>query len=282
MPKKSTSKAAKQPRITSTSTPPVPATSPAESPTKADAKAKPEAVQNPQTDLNETLTAAEEKLRAECEEIITQNLTGFLVVGQRLCLIRDKRLYRATHKSFEPYCRERWDFSKTHINRFIAGYTCVENLKSVTAKVAIPVNESHARVIADLKPDQQVEVAKKVLAHVGEGRATAKDFKLAKAELFPVPETAVKPHKKIEPAVTEAVKTQPDAGEMLVTFDTKLVPLAVLKKHADNLYNIFTNSARKQEALKLIGILQRELEAWADWQADHPNATNESAALPPS
>jgi len=39
-----------------------------------------------------------------------------------------------------------------------------------------------------------------------------------------------------------------------------------LKKRADEIYCIFTSSTKKQEALDLIGTLQRDLELWADWQ----------------
>ena len=52
-----------------------------------------------------------------------------------------------------------------------------------------------------------------------------------------------------------------------VVFDSKLVPLAELKKNADRLYNIVYHPGGHKEGLRIIGTLQRELDRWADWQA---------------
>lgn len=43
------------------------------------------------------------------ERVIQDSLTTFWKVGRALAQIRDERLYRTTHGTFEDYCRERWD-----------------------------------------------------------------------------------------------------------------------------------------------------------------------------
>jgi phage N-6-adenine-methyltransferase len=45
---------------------------------------------------------------AECEAVIERGLATFVEVGNALLEIRDDRLYRETHRTFEDYCRERW------------------------------------------------------------------------------------------------------------------------------------------------------------------------------
>src|SRR5580765_2282492 len=68
------------------------------------------------------LTSTEQRLFAECETDIKENLKGTFVLGYRLEQIRDQRLYRGTHKTFASYCAEKWDFSKTHANRLIQAH----------------------------------------------------------------------------------------------------------------------------------------------------------------
>jgi hypothetical protein len=57
------------------------------------------------------LTGSEAAALAECEEAIEAGLRSFVVVGDRLYRIREERLYRATHGTFEAYCRDRWTLS---------------------------------------------------------------------------------------------------------------------------------------------------------------------------
>lgn len=206
------------------------------------------------------LNNQEQKLRAECETDIQENLRGTFVLGWRLGQIRDQKLYRSTHKTFEAYCRKRWDFSKTHANRHIQAFLCEKHLKSVKdAEVYVPDKESQVRFIADLNQDQWVEVAAKVKEAVGNNDATARDFGAARQELYPKP--------KREPAVkTPATKSLPTPKpEVKPANDTKLVSFAELKGMADKAYNVC--GPKPQEALQIIGKLQRHLSEWSDWQA---------------
>ena len=57
-------------------------------------------------------------LRA-CEQIINNGMMTFRKVGQALCKIRDDRLYKSSHKSFEAYCNERWNFGRSYAARLI-------------------------------------------------------------------------------------------------------------------------------------------------------------------
>lgn len=57
-------------------------------------------------------------LRA-CEQVIAKGMGTFRAVGQALAKIRDERLYKASHKSFEAYCQERWQFGRSYAARLI-------------------------------------------------------------------------------------------------------------------------------------------------------------------
>jgi hypothetical protein len=54
------------------------------------------------------LTASEAQTLEDAEMEIERGLRS---AGDALRIIRDQRLYRATHSSFETYCRERWRHS---------------------------------------------------------------------------------------------------------------------------------------------------------------------------
>ena len=62
-------------------------------------------------------------------------------------------------------------------------------------------------------------------------------------------------------------QAKPAEACRLLQFNPELVPLADLKKRADQIYNIFSNPARNSDVQKLIGFLQRELDRWAEWQS---------------
>lgn len=70
------------------------------------------------TDLA-TLTAAEVDYLAQCEETISHGLQTFIEVGTALAMIRDNRLYRAEHATFEAYCADRWGFTDRRARQLI-------------------------------------------------------------------------------------------------------------------------------------------------------------------
>ena len=210
---------------------------------------------------NNSLNDAQEILLAKCEQDIHDNLRATFVLGWRLEQIRDQNLYRASHNTFEAYCKERWDFSKTHANRQIQAYLCEKHLKETgDAKVCIPTKESQVRWIVDLEPDQQVEVAAKVKENVGDGEATTGDFGEARQELYPKAKAEVKPKK------SNATESKENGSNVVPLFDTNLVSFSELKEQADRLYTIFTSPTGKQEGLKIIGKFQKVFEQLADAQ----------------
>lgn len=108
----------------------------------------------------EVLGKAEQRKLAECEKVIEAGLGTFTDVGEALATIRDDRLYRATHMTFESYCRQKWGMSKTHANRMIASKNVVENL---TPLGAAPIGEYQIRPLTKLTPKEQLRVWQRLL-----------------------------------------------------------------------------------------------------------------------
>ena len=104
------------------------------------------------TPLVKGLTAVELSELDKNEAVIKRGLKTFADVGNALLAIRDARLYREQHETFEAYCRERWGFSKTHANRLVESALVMENLTPIGVK---PATESQARPLAKLPPAEQ-------------------------------------------------------------------------------------------------------------------------------
>src|SRR5262245_42800910 len=76
----------------------------------------------------DALTKSETGALAELEAVVEKGKRSFVEVGSALAEIRDHRLYRATHKTFEDYCRERWGWNRAHANQIISGAEAVRKL----------------------------------------------------------------------------------------------------------------------------------------------------------
>ena len=72
--------------------------------------------------MNELSTIEKSQLTA-LEKIIEKNPESFIKVGTALLEIRDSKLYRDTHETFEEYCRGRWGFGKSYVNDLIGSAT---------------------------------------------------------------------------------------------------------------------------------------------------------------
>jgi phage N-6-adenine-methyltransferase len=86
----------------------------------------------------------------ELEGVIERGLATFVDVGAALLEIRDSRLYRESHATFEDYCRERWGLSSRHVNRTIIAAELTETVRPIGPA---PASESVARELAPLRDD---------------------------------------------------------------------------------------------------------------------------------
>jgi hypothetical protein len=109
-----------------------------------------------QVDAGIATTDREQELQA-CEAIIARGLKTFFEIGTALLAIRDKRLYRVTHKTFESYCRERWEMSKPYAYQLMDAARVAGNLSAI-ANTPKPIHESQVRPLAKLKPEAQRDV----------------------------------------------------------------------------------------------------------------------------
>ena len=97
-----------------------------------------------------------EELRLEeCEQVIDRGLATFIEVGQALSEIRNRRLYRSEHKTFEAYCHDRWNLKRQRAYEIMGAGEVAKNLSEISD--ILPRKESHAATLLKLTPEQQQE-----------------------------------------------------------------------------------------------------------------------------
>lgn len=99
------------------------------------------------------LTTAAQQKRKRLEKTVEK---AFYLAGEALKELRDLRLYRDTHRSFEDYCRERFGHSRQKSNYLIAGAEIYQNLTTNCCQI-LPSTESQVRPLAPLNPSLQCQ-----------------------------------------------------------------------------------------------------------------------------
>lgn len=88
---------------------------------------------------------------ARLEATIAAGLNTFVEVGNALAEVREARLYRATHDTFEAYCADRWQISRPRAYELMNAASAVSAMADTGAP--LPTNERQARALAPLKDD---------------------------------------------------------------------------------------------------------------------------------
>jgi hypothetical protein len=108
----------------------------------------------------------------DLEEVIERGLTTFVEVGNAIREIRDSKLYKEAHDTFEAYCLERWGWSRAKGYQMIEAATTVQAMSTVV-DTPIP-NERVARELTPLKGDPET-MNRVWVAVVEEARQTGQD-----------------------------------------------------------------------------------------------------------
>jgi protein gp37 len=97
------------------------------------------------------LSAKERTRLAKCEAVIARGFGTFYEVGRALTEIRDDRLYRETHKTFEAYVREKFEIDRRRAYRMIDAATVTDFVVNLPQNP--PANEAQAYALVPLKDD---------------------------------------------------------------------------------------------------------------------------------
>ncbi len=128
--------------------------------------------------MTNQLQPHEQQELATYEQTINQGLEIFYDVGEALLSVRDKRLYRQAYTTFEDYCSRRWNMTRSRAYQLIDASILKGNLSTIVDKM--PANESQARELAGLAPDDQIGVWNEALDTAPNGKVTARHIEQTK------------------------------------------------------------------------------------------------------
>ena len=135
------------------------------SPEPSPKSVKAEVVKEELTETEE-LTDEEQSDRLHLERKVER---AFYEAGRALRELRDRRLYRSTHKSFEEYVQDRFCMKRAHSYRLMEASLVVENLSPQCLQIGdiLPTNEAQCRPLTKLEPEKQVEAWTKAVESAG-------------------------------------------------------------------------------------------------------------------
>jgi len=161
------------------------------------------------------LSASERDEFTKARAVVRRGLGNFVAVGNSLRLIRDCRLYRETHETFEQFCREEWGgMTRTTANRQIGAAVVSELLAPFGAT---PLSEAVVRPLTKLREDLVKMVWQRAIEQSPQGsdgqpRVTADAVQQAAAALAPKRNAARKKPKSRRPVIFRV-----DGGKVVVT-----------------------------------------------------------------
>lgn len=114
----------------------------------------------PLSEIVEDLTPDEEKDRYWLELKVER---VFYEGGYGLRELRDRRLYRSSHKTFEQYCKDRFGFGRAHSYRLIDAANVVDNLSPISEmspirRQILPTKLEQVKPLIPLPADKQREI----------------------------------------------------------------------------------------------------------------------------
>jgi DNA repair photolyase len=114
------------------------------------------------------LTAADIEFRDEKEKLVSAGVSASIAAAKALHEIftyKGGLIWRQKHKSFESYCREKWDYKKAHSYRLKDAGDFVFELERQSPKGDhVPKNENQIRPLLALPKENRVDCWKEIVA----------------------------------------------------------------------------------------------------------------------
>ncbi|WP_054816445.1 hypothetical protein [Nocardia arizonensis] len=121
------------------------------------------------------LSARERDQLAACETSIDGLRIAFWSAGRALQIVRDGRLYRSAHASFDDYVEQRWDMQRSYAHKLIRAWPLAARLHPV----APGINEGQVRELLPVAAEHGEDAAVAVYTTL----AAAPDVKVTAVKL---------------------------------------------------------------------------------------------------
>lgn len=145
--------------------------------------------------MGTALTIQEKSRLKDLKAIVARGLNGFLEVGMALAEIRDRQLYRESHRTFKEFIRAEFGLAERHAQRLMVASKIAEDLlppESTTRPIGrvpdnagpvLPQTESQVRALADVPEDQRREAWETAVASANGQQPTAEQVQEAADEV---------------------------------------------------------------------------------------------------
>lgn len=122
------------------------------------------------------LSAGERHRLQMCEKTIREGMGTFVAVGTALMEIRDARLYRQTHPSFEAYVQSVLALTRPRAYQLIDSAEVMRDLSTILDIPALPQNEGQARELGRWKTARERAEKWKAVLDTAAGRPVTARF----------------------------------------------------------------------------------------------------------
>lgn len=93
-----------------------------------------------------------------CEAGVENLRVAFVIAGKALATIRNRRLYRGTHETFDAYLAERWGIKRAHADRLAREWELGAHVDELSGgatnegqvRELAPIDEEHSRAAVDV------------------------------------------------------------------------------------------------------------------------------------
>lgn len=117
------------------------------------------------------LDSTEQAQLIACEKIIEKGYNTFIEVGNALFEIRNNKLYREKHSTFEEYCKGKWQIKRQRAYELMEAATIVNGLTEISDKnnsedpnsITLNIRESHAAALAKIPQELRNDVWQKAV-----------------------------------------------------------------------------------------------------------------------
>ncbi len=145
----------------------------------------------------DVLSVVERRSLEKLEKVIESGVESFLATGSAMKEIRDQRLYREGHRTFESYLKTKWGFDRSYAHRLIDASDVKKDLLPMgnkNPKVGEITTERQLRELASVPHESLEDVIEKAAEIAGDAPLTAKVLKEAREQVLePTEPTAEEP-----------------------------------------------------------------------------------------
>ena len=101
---------------------------------------------------------------AECEADLTMiDKMSDAMKGERFNRIRENKLYRETHNTWEQYCKEKWNLTSQRVGQLIQFAEISQLIKSETQVSVLPQSETQTHPLNQLPPEEKIAAWNKAI-----------------------------------------------------------------------------------------------------------------------